>query len=85
MPADAFKKFMIEGKEVPDVKYKVGGKEYVVIPFSYFNKFVDNFRVYIQASFVFIWIIWFANQVLSLFDKSSVVTGHLSDFDRGSR
>lgn len=85
MPADAFKKFMIEGKEVPDVKYKVGGKEYVVIPFSYFNKFVDNFRVYIQASFVFIWIIWFANQVLSLFDKSSVITGHLSDFDRGSR
>ena len=85
MPADAFKEFMIEGKEVPDVKYKVGGKEYVVIPFSYFNKFVDNFRVYIQASFVFIWIIWFANQVLSLFDKSSVVTGHLSDFDRGSR
>lgn len=85
MPADAFKKFMIEGKEVPDVKYKVGSKEYVVIPFSYFNKFVDNFRVYIQASFVFIWIIWFANQVLSLFDKSSVITGHLSDFDRGSR
>lgn len=85
MPADAFKKFMVEGKEVPDVKYKVGGKEYVVIPFSYFNKFVDNFRVYIQASFVFIWIIWFANQVLSLFDKSSVITGHLSDFDRGSR
>lgn len=85
MPADAFKKFMIEGKEVPDVKYKVGDKEYVVIPFSYFNKFVDNFRVYIQASFVFIWIIWFANQVLSLFDKSSVITGHLSDFDRGSR
>lgn len=85
MPADAFKKFMIEGKEVPDVKYKVGNKEYVVIPFSYFNKFVDNFRVYIQASFVFIWIIWFANQVLSLFDKSSVITGHLSDFDRGSR
>ena len=85
MPADAFNKFMIEGKEVPDVKYKVGSKEYVVIPFSYFNKFVDNFRVYIQASFVFIWIIWFANQVLSLFDKSSVITGHLSDFDRGSR
>ena len=85
MPADAFKKFMIEGKEVPDVKYKVGSKEYVVIPFSYFNKFVENFRVYIQASFVFIWIIWFANQVLSLFDKSSVITGHLSDFDRGSR
>lgn len=85
MPADAFKKFMIEGKEVPDVKYKVGSKEYVVIPFSYFNKFVDDFRVYIQASFVFIWIIWFANQVLSLFDKSSVITGHLSDFDRGSR
>lgn len=85
MPADAFKKFMIEGKEVPDVKYKVGSKVYVVIPFSYFNKFVDNFRVYIQASFVFIWIIWFANQVLSLFDKSSVITGHLSDFDRGSR
>lgn len=85
MPADAFKKFMIEGKEVPDVKYKVGSKEYVVIPFSYFNKFVDNFRVYIQASFVFIWFIWFANQVLSLFDKSSVITGHLSDFDRGSR
>ena len=85
MPADAFKKFMIEGKEVPDVKYKVGGKQYVVIPFSYFNKFVDKFRVYIQASFVFIWIIWFANQVLSLFDKSSVITGHLSDFDRGSR
>ena len=85
MPADAFKKFMIEGKEVPDVKYKVGSKEYVVIPFSYFNKFVDNFRVYIQASFVFIWIIWFANQVLSLFDKSSVITGLLSDFDRGSR
>lgn len=85
MPADAFKKFMIEGKEVPDVKYKVGSKEYVVIPFSYFNKFVDNFRVYIQASFVFIWIIWFANQVLSLFNKSSVITGHLSDFDRGSR
>lgn len=85
MPADAFKNFMIEGKEVPDVKYKVGSKEYVVIPFSYFNKFVDNFRVYIQASFVFIWIIWFANQVLSLFDKSSVITGHLSDFDRGSR
>lgn len=85
MPADAFKKFMIEGKEVPDVKYKVGSKEYVVIPFSYFNKFVDNFRVYIQASFVFIWIIWFANQVLSLFDKSSVIAGHLSDFDRGSR
>lgn len=85
MPADAFKKFMIEGKEVPDVKYKVGSEEYVVIPFSYFNKFVDNFRVYIQASFVFIWIIWFANQVLSLFDKSSVITGHLSDFDRGSR
>lgn len=85
MPVDAFKKFMIEGKEVPDVKYKVGSKEYVVIPFSYFNKFVDNFRVYIQASFVFIWIIWFANQVLSLFDKSSVITGHLSDFDRGSR
>ena len=85
MPADAFKKFMIEGKEVPDVKYKVGSKEYVVIPFSYFNKFVDNFRVYIQASFVFIWIIWFANQVLSLFDKSSVITGYLSDFDRGSR
>ena len=85
MPADAFKKFMIEGKEVPDVKYKVGSKEYVVIPFSYFNKFVDNFRVYIQASFVIIWIIWFANQVLSLFDKSSVITGHLSDFDRGSR
>ena len=85
MPADAFKKFMIEGKEVPDVKYKVGDKEYVVIPFSYFNKFVDNFRVYIQASFVFIWLVWFANQVLSLFDKSSVITGHLSDFDRGSR
>lgn len=85
MPADAFKEFMIEGKEVPDVKYKVGDKEYVVIPFSYFNKFVDNFRVYIQASFVFIWLVWFANQVLSLFDKSSVITGHLSDFDRGSR
>lgn len=85
MPADAFKKFMIEGKEVPDVKYKVGSKEYVVIPFSYFNKFVDNFRVYIQASFVFIWIIWFANQVLALFDKSAILSGHITDLGRGER
>lgn len=85
MPADAFKKFMIEGKEVPDVKYKVGGKEYTVIPFSYFNKFVDKFRVYIQASFIFIWIVWFANQVLALFDKSAILSGHITDLGRGER
>lgn len=85
MPKAAFKSFMVEGKEVPDVKYKVGGKEYTVIPFSYFNKFVDKFRVYIQASFIFIWIVWFANQVLALFDKSAILSGHITDLGRGER
>lgn len=85
MPKAAFKTFMVEGKEVPDVKYKVGNKEYTVIPFSYFNKFVDKFRIYIQTSFVFIWIVWFANQVLALFDKSAIISGHISDIGRGER
>ena len=85
MPKAAFKTFMVEGKEVPDVKYKVGGEEYIVIPFSYFNKFVDKFRVYIQASFIFIWIVWFANQVLALFDKSAILSGHITDLGRGER
>ena len=85
MPKAAFKTFMVEGKEVPDVKYKVGGKEYTVIPFSYFNKFVDKFRGYIQASFIFIWIVWFANQVLALFDKSAILSGHITDLGRGER
>lgn len=85
MPKAAFKTFLVEGKEVPDVKYKVGNKEYTVIPFSYFNKFVDKFRIYIQTSFVFIWIVWFANQVLALFDKSAIISGHISDIGRGER
>ena len=55
------------------------------IRFSYFNKFVDKFRVYIQASFIFIWIVWFANQVLALFDKSAILSGHITDLGRGER
>lgn len=85
MPKQAFNTFMVEGKEVPDVMYKVNGTLYVAVPFSYFNKFVDDFRIYIQTVFVFIWIVWFANQVLSLFDKSALLPGHITDIERGGR
>ena len=85
MPKQAFNTFMIEGKEVPDVMYEVNDTLYVAVPFSYFNKFVDDFRIYIQTVFVFIWIVWFANQVLSLFDKSALLPGHITDIERGGR
>lgn len=85
MPKQAFNTFMVEGKEVPDVMYEVNDTLYVAVPFSYFNKFVDDFRIYIQTVFVFIWIVWFANQVLSLFDKSALLPGHITDIERGGR
>lgn len=77
MPTNIFDKFLIEGKEVPNVSCTFFGKKYTVIDFSRFNKFVDEFRVYIQTVFVFIWIVWLCNQFLSLFNKSGIMNGRI--------
>lgn len=85
MPVGLFDALMVEGKDVPDVKIKLAGKTYTAICFCWFNSFVEDFRAHIQMVFVIIWLFWLANQLLSLFDKSGVINGHLDDLNSGSR